>query len=242
MDETSIQNFGIPTGYEANSIPVTLDSRSGSVYWNQNRVAAAQSYQFPVYRYAASLVRKHGFKSILDIGCGVGVKLALLHREKSDARIVGVDQPSAVDYCKKHLPFGEWYSDDFENPRLDLDVNADLVIAADVIEHLVNPNCLLDYARRRMKSDGLLLLSTPDRDRLWGQGMMRSPNPSHVREWAALEFRSYLQSRGFLMLKHFHQLPVKTEATRMFYREVVRRVLRGRSPVYNQICLVKALP
>ncbi|MDX2054168.1 MAG: class I SAM-dependent methyltransferase [Polyangiaceae bacterium] len=241
-EELLRRNFGIPAGYEVNSIPVTLDSRSESVYWNENRVAAAQSFQFPVYRYAAGLVRKHGFQTILDIGCGVGVKLALLHKENAGGRIVGIDQPRAVEYCQKHLAFGEWYSDDFENPRLDLNVDADLVIAADVIEHLVDPNCLLDYARRRMKPDGLMLLSTPDRERLWGRGMMRSPNPSHVREWTAQEFGGYLRSRGFFVVEHFHQLPVKTEISRMFFREVVRRVLRGQSPAYNQVCLVKALP
>jgi hypothetical protein len=115
-----------------------------------------------------------------------------------------------------------------------------LVICSDVIEHVVDPDVLLGYLRTCTGSGGLVILSTPERHRLRGRNCIRSPNPAHVREWSFGELRRYLEARGFRVRGHFLSLPTRIALNRLFWRNVVRHwISTGRSPRYNQVCLLE---
>lgn len=231
--------YCIKEGYRPNVETVTVDAVSGSTYWNATRIRGNRSFQYDVYRYAADLVEARDFETVVDVGCGLGFKLGIVHRRRRGTRLIGIDQPNAVDYCRQNNDYGEWYVDDFEHPSADLaDLKADLVMSSDVIEHLRDPDNLLDYMRRRMRPGGLVLLSTPERDALRGSDCDHSPNPSHIREWNFQEFEAYLSSRGAKILEHFLQYPVRLAPSRLFYRHVVKRLLAGKPVKYNQVCLV----
>src|SRR5215831_1019668 len=78
---------------------------------------------------------------------------------------------------------------DFANPLSGFD----LVICADVIEHLPEPDGLLRYLQSIAPC--WIVLSTPDRDVVGARyGTMEGPpkNIHHVREWNMPEFRSYI--------------------------------------------------
>jgi hypothetical protein len=71
-------------------------------------------------------------------------------------------------------------------------LKADLVICADVIEHLDNPDDLLDFIDDI--DFRLLIISTPERDGQAGKNDFGPPeNTSHYREWNAVEFKNYLR-------------------------------------------------
>ncbi|MHC4498731.1 MAG: glycosyltransferase, partial [Planctomycetota bacterium] len=106
--------------------------------------------------------------------------------------------------CKKEHDFGKWFAEDIEYPSLSLDKKFDLIISADVIEHLVNPNKLLDYIHLHSHPETLVILSTPERDVTRGEESLGPPtNPAHVREWNISEFRKYISSCGFSVLESF---------------------------------------
>ena len=74
-----------------------------------------------------------------------------------------------------------------------------IVVCADVIEHLMNPNPLLGMIHGMLiQGSKAVVLSTPERDLTYGIGHFGpSPNLCHVREWNVEEFRRVLEGTGF---------------------------------------------
>jgi len=77
----------------------------------------------------------------------------------------------------------------------------DLVICADVIEHLPDPNQLLAFVK--LLSPCNIIFSTPDRN-LLRVGIHNGPprDLAQVREWSMPEFRAYIES-AFEVLDYF---------------------------------------
>ena len=76
----------------------------------------------------------------------------------------------------------------------------DIIIASDVIEHIADPDELLDLIEK--SEPKLIVLSTPDRN-LLQKGHDGPPrNTAHFREWSFDEFRQYIESR-FNIIEHF---------------------------------------
>lgn len=99
-------------------------------------------------------------KHILDLGCSTGYFGAKL--KKQGGYVVGVDiSKKAVGEAKKVL-----------NEALVLDLNEgnlpfpskmfDIVIAAELIQHLMQPINLLHSVNKVLKEDGLFVLTTPN--------------------------------------------------------------------------------
>lgn len=237
------ERFFLPENYRPNPIATTRDTERPDLYWNLKRRRAAGIYQFPVYRYCMEIIHKKGVKSLTDIGCGFGTKLALINNRFPEIEIVGIDQESAIAECQKRFDFGNWYSDDLECPKVDFHrIKADLVVCSDVIEHVTDPDAVLRYLIRSVKSDGMIVISTPDRESMYRTAMVSPRNPDHVREWSYGEFAEYLRSRGFYIHEHFHVPPIKLGFDRVSAQELVAYLLYGRKFSFNQVCLVRASP
>lgn len=232
------QNFFIKEGYVPNYDPITNETIGGEAYWDAHRMLAAEIYQMPVYKFVSEYM-KNGRNTLVDIGCGVGKKLMYVNEQNPSVNIIGVDQSDAIEYCKQNYKFGTWLIDDIEDSRLSEFVSADLVISSDVIEHLRNPNLLLDYVKRWLREDGIFIVSTPERDLLRGKNCMTCPNQYHVREWNFSEFETYLESQGFEVLKHFCQLPVKLKIGNIFFVEILSRLMRFQPLRYNQVVVAR---
>lgn len=232
-------SFFLPDGYRENPVNITLDHGDGH-YWDEDRVRRSAIHQFAVYSWAEKIIREKNVKTVADVGCGFAAKLAWLHGRCPDVSYWGIDQPHAAELCRRHYGFGQWVGVDFENDPAVPSARADLVISSDVIEHLQNPDVLLDYYRRVCAPDGLILISTPERDRLRGLSCRHSPNPYHVREWNREELDRYLKSRGFAILEH-RVLPALGFAPDAFYlRKIAGRWLRGQTMRYNQAVLMRS--
>lgn len=233
-------SFFLPESYRPNPVATTRDTERADVYWNTKRKKAAGAYQYPVYRYCMDVIRNRNMSSLTDIGCGYGTKLRVINDRFPELSISGVDQPSAIDECRRQFGFGKWYSDDLENPAIDFDrIKADLVVCADVIEHVTNPDAVLKYLANSTSENGLIVISTPDRERMYRKRSASPRNPDHVREWSATEFRDYLESRGFIIHEHFHVAPIKISFDRVSALELAAYVLYGRKFSFNQVCLLE---
>lgn len=222
-----MKNYCIKNGYKSYHESFAIDKSRKELYWNKYRIRSSSAFQWSVYQYASALIKKWKLKTIVDLGCGSGIKLNKLIA-KSATNIIGVDQKSAIEYCKKNHKQGRYYVDDFDNPSLELNENIDFIICADVIEHLVDPDVLLDYLKQISNNDTYILFSTPERDLLRGQDCMESTKPEHVREWNSMEFKCYLENSGFSILDHKLEYPLRFTLNNSFlYFTILCRQLKN---------------
>ena len=149
-------------------------------------------WQREVYLFAKEIATKNNFKRIVDIGCGSGYKL-LNNFDNFDT--LGIDLPKTVSWLKEMYPKKNW-SDQFLPVE-----NFDLLISSDVIEHIPDPDILLDLIIK--SNPKLIVLSTPDRDLMYDPDHNGPPtNKAHVREWNTQEFYNYINSK-LQVLEHF---------------------------------------
>lgn len=160
--------------------------------------------QDEVYLYAKEIAIKNNYKNIIDIGCGSGFKLM---KYFSDYNTIGYEVEPSITFLKSKYPDRVWvnsgeseisfnYKDKYE---------CDIIICADVIEHIQNPDNLLNYLKSF--NTKLIIISTPCRDilckserfkNIYGNSYYGPPvNTSHVREWTYKELIEYLS-------KHFN--------------------------------------
>ena len=231
----TMQTFEISPEYRTNDVVV---HDVGSVYWTPERIALSGQYQLAVYEMTRRLADHLGASSIADIGCGTGMKLASLFAERA---IFGVDSPDAVSVARRMVPRGTFVGVDLESP-LDLAAllpgcTRELVICADVIEHLARPDHLLASIHSFCTTETRFVLSSPDRMRLAGPRARRPSVPDHVREWSADELRRFVTRCGFDVLDQYELLPFPLTANRMTLRYLANR-LRYRLPLRSNQALV----
>lgn len=148
-------------------------------------------WQKEVYARAREIADERGFRSVLDVGTGSGFKLL---KYFSDFETLGMDLPPTVKWLKRTYPQRNW-TDKFEPLT-----GFELLICADVIEHIPDPDQVLDLIERCQPQ--VAIISTPDRS-LLKRGHDGPPgNKAHVREWAFDEFNQYISKR-FQVLDHF---------------------------------------
>jgi 2-polyprenyl-3-methyl-5-hydroxy-6-metoxy-1,4-benzoquinol methylase len=148
-------------------------------------------YQNEVYLAAKKLAKDYCYMRIADIGCGSGFKLLKYFQEKYT---VGFEIQPTLNFLLKKYPHRQWQNSDFT--LFPTERQFDLIICADVIEHLLDPDQLLEWINKCEFE--ILVISTPDRDRLLAvqnniQSQTGPPvNPAHIREWSFAEFGSYI--------------------------------------------------
>lgn len=142
-------------------------------------------YQKEVYELARFYLEKHHLTNVFDIGCGSAYKLLHFFHEYNT---VGTDISPTYEFLVNTYPNRTWINaaDTDKYPKA-----TDLIICADVIEHLVNPDELLNLIG---KIDfRFLFISTPERSMVRGWYDYGPPdNTCHVREWNAKEFKRYV--------------------------------------------------
>ncbi len=208
-------------GYQCNP-ETSFDSSESREYWTDERIAQSLEFQYDVYALAAQLAAETSASRVLDLGCGAPGKLGLFFSPNSPEEIALVDQPNTRELAARILPDARFIDADLnqEVPAID-GQRFDLVICADVIEHLGRPDALLASVRNNLAPDGLAVISTPNRDVRRGPGNLRPNNRAHVREWNMVEFRRLLESAGLAVQRH-EATPIR----RVYgWRDIARRHL-----------------
>lgn len=190
----------LPAAYVQRSRNETVSGEHRKdAYWSGQRLADAGRYQFHVYMLARRLIVDRGLASALDVGCGVGVKLRDILAPVCDD-LTGIDQPDALDEARRQGVPAALLDADLESSDLRPGRAFDLILCADVLEHLLDPRPAMDLIRRCCHDDTLVLLSTPDRPRRRGRDNMASLKPEHVREWSRREFARFAGRHGLEVL------------------------------------------
>jgi len=159
-----------------------------SAYTYNDDTGLTDEWQREVYQRASKIAFDEGLTTIGDVGCGSGFKLI---RYLGQFATTGFDVPETVEFLKKKYPDRTWTTQELSDTS---DQQFDLVISADVIEHVLDPDRLLRFIVAKAKS--WIVLSTPDRDLIWSRlspHRLGPPyNPCHVREWSFQEFGRFV--------------------------------------------------
>ncbi|NLH48110.1 MAG: methyltransferase domain-containing protein [Myxococcales bacterium] len=145
---------------------------------------------------------------VLDLGCSQGLLADRL--VKAGCHVAGVDQlpPERV-----RLPYDQYRQADLDDPALRLPYGRefDVVILADVIEHLKNREAVLALARRHLKPEGRMIISTGN-IAIWfyrlslllgrfeydARGIL---DDTHVRLFTRATFTRLLRQAGFEIVR-----------------------------------------
>ena len=163
-------------------------------------------------------------KNVLDVGSGSGYGASYLQEWGAKATI-GIDVSSeAICYARERYsaPGLHFLIGDSENIPLD-GKSIDVVLCFETIEHVHRHDRALDEIVRVLRSDGLLMLSTPNRRLASPGNNMGDPpgNKYHLREFTQDEVQDILGS-------HFKQ--VKIQGQSFFFRPFLRSFWSTQTP------------
>lgn len=216
--------YQIKAGYQSHRVNTSIEEYQGD-YWDRKRTAMAWYCQWDDYRTALRLIKKHQLKTVLDVGCGVGHKL--MSMLAPHATVTGVDQATAVAVARKSHPQGRFVAMNLEKPTPIEGGPFDVILNAGVIEHLLDPDQMLNWVREQCHANSWFIISTAERDVLRGQNNLRSPHEDHVREWNKVEFAAYLESRGFRVIAHQCVAPFRLGWSQIMWKERWRLLRKG---------------
>jgi SAM-dependent methyltransferase len=121
---------------------------------------------------AAVLAGRTGPQQIVDVGCGDGAATHLVKRLDPRNTVIGVDWSAAAltRARARGLLVVQGGVGVFGLPLPDS--SADIVIMSELIEHLVDTDAAVDDARRVLRPDGVLLMSTPNLAAWFNRGLV----------------------------------------------------------------------
>jgi SAM-dependent methyltransferase len=165
------------------------------------------------YLFASQYVRG---KTVVDCACGTGIGTYRFAQAGAQS-VIAVDKHLPAETCAQQAGMCDGVSFvQADATALPLpDGIADVFISLETIEHLERARDFLREVCRVLRSNGLLVVSTPNRAVTNpGKGLNDKPwNQHHVREYSQSEFTELLQS-FFGRVDLFGQ----TRASRLFLR------------------------
>jgi SAM-dependent methyltransferase len=193
-------------------------------YWYRRHLA--------VYEWIAE--RAHG-RRVVDLACGEGYGSAVLGR--TAASVVGVDaNPEAFDHARRKYTGGNV---SFERDMIETwSGDVDCVVFLQTIEHVQDPDAVLERLRDLVGPRGVVYVSTPNVLTLAPKGAERSGNPWPVREYRPHAYRALCERHfahvDLLGLFHARKLRLHQLAIECAGWDALHRRLRLTGPFYDR--------
>jgi 2-polyprenyl-3-methyl-5-hydroxy-6-metoxy-1,4-benzoquinol methylase len=151
-------------------------------------------------------------RRILDAGCGPGTIAG--HLGRADFETLGFDiSQRAVEIASERYPSSRFLRHSVEELPWPVDPSSqDVVVAFEVIEHLLQPRSLIEGAHQALRIGGHLTLSTPYHGRVKNVVVSLvafdhhfAPEGDHIRFFTDAALRRLLESNGFEVerIRHF---------------------------------------
>jgi SAM-dependent methyltransferase len=172
------------TGSTADATPPAPTGERFDPPFMGGRIIEAE--HFARYAWAAQFAAG---RRVLDAACGMAYGTAMLAAAGA-SEAVGVDQDEDVIATVRAAapPRTRFEVADLRKlPQADDEF--DLVVCFEAIEHVPEPDLVLDELARVLKPEGLLIVSTPNRD------VYTPGNPFHLRELTPNELEAELSKR-----------------------------------------------
>jgi 2-polyprenyl-3-methyl-5-hydroxy-6-metoxy-1,4-benzoquinol methylase len=132
-----------------------------------------------------------GGLKVVDMACGEGYGAAVLARTAQE--VIGVDaNPEAHEHARLRytgagLRFERDMVETFAQP-------CDAIVFLQTIEHVTDPDAVLEHFKALVGDAGLVVLSTPNVLTLAPAGAVKSGNPWHLKEYRPEEFRALCEA------------------------------------------------
>jgi len=151
-------------------------------------------------------------KKVCDLGCGDGSLGERIKRNNNEV--------FGADIVEKQLQVAQkkgvvTFRADLNHDSLQINEKSfDVIIATEVIEHLLNPDNLLDEAYRLLKDDGIFIVTTPNLASLGRRiYLLCGKNPvievSPEVDQAAGHIRYFVKESLYWILKRHRLMPLK---------------------------------
>lgn len=165
----------------------------------------------PLLSILSNISRRKARTRILDLGCGNG---SLTHAIASKGyEIVGIDESaSGIAIARQSFPDCDFIqSSIYDLPYEALEKSFDVVLSVEVIEHLFYPRELIKAARKCIKPDGHLIITTPYHGYLKNLALAMSGkmdqhftslwDGGHIKFFSVNSMRTLLKEEGFAEIK-----------------------------------------
>jgi SAM-dependent methyltransferase len=170
---------------------------------------------------------------VVDLASGEGYGAAVLARRALS--VVGIEpNPDAFSHACARYPevdFRRDIAETFVEP-------CDAVAFLQTIEHVADPDLVLEQIRSQLRPGGVAYVSTPNVLTLAPPGAARSDNPWHVREYMPSEFHAlcsaHFDAVELLGVFHARVLRAHETALRLGW-DRVHRALRVTKPFYDRL-------
>jgi O-antigen biosynthesis protein len=149
----------------------------------------------------------------LDVGCWNG-NLGKVLIEKKQCVVDGIDYRSDIIQKAKENGYQNVYTLNFNNDSVDLSAltkKYDVIICADVLEHLVNPQNVLKMLKSFLKPDGMFVISLPNVAFLqtrvnlllgkWAYREFGTLDKTHLRFYTIASAQRMVEGAGFNILR-----------------------------------------
>lgn len=154
-------------------------------------------------------LEREPFADVLDVGCGTGAVIELLHQKYPDARCTGLDlTPGMIAVAQaKNLPSCSFVVGDAEDLPF-ANVSFDAVLCSNSFHHYPNPERFLAGVQRVLRPGGRLILRdyTSNDVAVWIMNKVEMPlahlfGHGDVRILKLGEFRRLTEEAGLSVLK-----------------------------------------
>lgn len=191
-------------------------------YWYQRHLV--------VYEWIATRV---GGQHVVDVASGEGYGANVL-REQA-ASVLGIEpNPEAWEHARLRYPrveFRRALAESFEEP-------CDAVTFLQTIEHVPDPDGVLEHFKSQLRPGGAVYVSTPNVLTLAPEGAEKSENPWHVKEYRPEELRALCEAHfshvEVLGLFHARKLRVHELAIRHARWDDIHKRLGFTKPFYDR--------
>ena len=136
--------------------------------------------------------------SILDLGCSNGI--VSMKYAYDGRKVLGIDlSHMAIKCCnnflkKYHLTNSKYKQgmiEEFKSKE-----KFDNIFICEVIEHVENPELLLDIAENHLAKDGIIFITTPEYNGPFGKDNPGDTDGEHLRVYKDKEFKKIIEKRG----------------------------------------------
>ncbi len=201
----------------------------GAYHWREVGGHWIRHHAFTAERYrrtlgAAGLLEG---KRVVDYGCGDGALLGWIARRVGPrGRAIGFDpNREGLDLARGMFAKHRLEADFRSDAATIADGSVDVVICAEVIEHVVDVPALMNGIARMLRPGGRAVITTPIR-------LTETPeDPNHVREWFPGEFLALMQSGPLRLVDHQPIIPAAAPEIYYWRPGIFLRV-----PVFRLLC------